>query len=63
MAQSRWINPEYGKWYYFLGDGTMVTGWLKIGNDYYFMRGDGSMGTGWRQMDGAWYYFQSSANV
>ena len=36
MAQNRWANPEYGKWYYFLDDGTMVTGWLKIGNDYYF---------------------------
>ncbi len=44
----------------FLDDGTMVTGWLKIGNDYYFMRGDGSMGTGWRQMEGSWYYFQSN---
>ena len=27
-----------------LGDGTMVTGWLKIGNDYYLMRGDGIYG-------------------
>ena len=38
----------------------MVTGWLRIGDDYYFMRGDGSMGTGWREMDGAWYYFQEN---
>ena len=30
-----WINPEYGKWYYMLEDGTMVTGWLRIGDDYY----------------------------
>lgn len=49
-----------GKWYYMLDDGTMVTGWPKIGDDYYFMRGNGTMGTGWREMDGAWYFFQSN---
>ena len=29
----------------------MVTGWLKIGNDYYYLKADGSMSIGWRQIE------------
>ena len=55
-----WINR---KWYYMLEDGTMVTGWLRIGDDYYFMRGDGSMATGWREMDGAWFFQETGSGL
>ena len=41
----------------------MVTGWLRIGNDYYYMRGNGSMVTGWRKMDGKYYYFNGSGKL
>ena len=41
----------------------MVTGWLRIEDDYYFMKSDGSMTTGWREMDGQYYYFNTDGRL
>ena len=60
MAKN-WIQVD-GTYYYLL-NGAMVTGWLRIGNDYYYMRGNGSMVTGWRKMDGKYYYFNGSGKL
>ena len=38
----------------------MVTGWLKIGNDYYYLKSSGAMTTGWWQMDNGWFYADTS---
>ena len=49
-------------WFYFDGNGEMVTGWILDGGRYYYCSplSDGTQGrmvTGWSQVDGAWYYF------
>ncbi len=40
MAAEEWIQTEDGKWYYFLSDGTAVTGkWYTVdGEEYYFLK-------------------------
>lgn len=61
--QVGWVNTD-GKWYYMNNDGTMVTEWLKIGdNTYYYLKDDGSMATGWYEMDNAWYYFNPTGEL
>ena len=49
-------------WFYFDGNGEMVTGWIVDGGRYYYCSplSDGTQGrmvTGWLQIDGAYYYF------
>ncbi len=50
-----------GSWYYFDGAGWMVTGWLKLGNNWYYLNpGNGAMVTGWLQLGSTWYYMNGS---
>ena len=45
-------------WYYFGADGTMKTGWQKIGSQWYYFD-DGAMKTGWLEDGESWYWFDS----
>ena len=39
----------------------MVTGWLKLGNNWYYLNpGNGAMVTGWLQLGSTWYYMNGS---
>ena len=54
-------------WFYFDGNGEMVTGWILDGGRYYYCSplSDGTQGrmvTGWFQIDGAWYYFNPNSD-
>lgn len=54
-------------WFYFDGNGYMVTGWIKDGGLYYYCspKSDGTQGrmvTGWELVDGAWYYFNPNSD-
>ncbi len=54
-------------WFYFDGNGYMVTGWILDGGRYYYCSplSDGTQGrmvTGWSQVDGAWYYFNPNSD-
>jgi len=54
-------------WFYFDGNGLMVTGWILDGGRYYYCSplSDGTQGrmvTGWNQVDGAWYYFNPNSD-
>ena len=56
-----WFKSPYsGKWYYFQGDGSMVTGFNLINGCTYFFDNSGAMQTGWVQVSGKWYYFNTS---
>lgn len=48
-------------WYYFNGDGYMLTGLQTIGDKLYYLNPDasqaGAMQTGWVQVEDKWYYF------
>lgn len=47
-------------WYYFDGNGTRQTGWLKSGQRWYYLNpADGKLMTGWQQIDGKWYYLNT----
>ena len=50
------------QWYYFNGEGYMVTGWHHWQNNWYYLypQADGNRGymfTGWHEIGGKWYYF------
>lgn len=45
-------------------NGTLATGWNKIGDYWYFLNGNGTMQTGWyRDANGKWYYFNESGQM
>lgn len=53
---------DTSQWYYFNGEGYMVTGWHHWQNNWYYLypQADGSRGymfTGWHEIGGKWYYF------
>ena len=54
-------------WFYFDGNGYMVTGWVLDGGRYYYLSeiSDGTLGrmvTGWNQIGDAWYYFNPNSD-
>lgn len=49
-----------GTWYYFDGNGYMVTGWLKLSSGWYYLTESGAMATGWVQVGNIWYYMNES---
>ncbi|MCR5663791.1 MAG: InlB B-repeat-containing protein [Oscillospiraceae bacterium] len=54
-------TAEDGVLRYYKKDGTMVTGWMKLGeNRYYLKKSDGSMVTGWATIAGKRYYFKKA---
>lgn len=74
MIKNNWKqSPASGLWYFFDGDGVMVTGWGEGKADGYYFEPSGAMATGWRQVsfedsygpasnsgDKGWYYFGTS---
>lgn len=42
MKTSSWVLSS-GKWYYLNADGSMATGWIKVGKKWYFLYNDGHM--------------------
>lgn len=53
---------DTSQWYYFNGEGYMVTGWHHWQNNWYYLypQADGNRGymfTGWHEIGGKWYYF------
>lgn len=61
-AKNQW-GWVAGKWYFFDGDGHMMTGWVHVIDDWYLLSSDGSMQTGWAQVDGKWYYLNPYGNM
>ena len=60
LARDEWLFID-GRWYVFLHNGVMVTGWFKSLNLWYYMAGDGAMcASQWVQTDGRNYYLTSS---
>lgn len=55
-----WIQKDDGKWTYVKEDGTLATGWTKVGKKWYHMDPDGNMQTGWQKIGTNWYYFNNS---
>ena len=53
MASGWTVIDNY--WYYFNGNGQMMTGWLQLDGRYYYLHTDGRMVTGW-QSDGTHKY-------
>lgn len=49
-----------GTWYYFDGEGWMLTGWQRIGGNWYYLATSGAMQTGWQKIGGEWYYLATS---
>lgn len=58
LCSNGWAEIN-GLWYYFDGNGSMVTGWQQIGSGTYYLQPDGSMTVGWGRVDGKWYYFRT----
>lgn len=77
MIKNNWKqSPASGLWYFFDGDGVMVTGWGEGKADGYYFEPSGAMATGWRQVsfedsygpasnsgDKGWYYFGTNGIV
>ena len=51
-----------GKWYYFDGNGIMLTGLREIAGQTYYLDNSGAMRTGWMNL-GEWYYFQGNGSA
>lgn len=54
------------KWQWCLGkeDGTLATGWNKVGDYWYFMGANGIMKTGWYQdPNSKWYYLKDNGQM
>ena len=54
-------------WFYFDGNGNMVTGWIEYENNKYYLHpiSDGTLGrmyTGWNEIDGKWYYMNPNSD-
>ena len=54
-----WLSIE-GAWYFFDGEGIMLTGWVRDGACWFYLDDSGVMATGWLQSDGKWYYLKPS---
>lgn len=65
--EERWLLYN-GKWYYFDGNGYMVTGYYDIWNEntntytIYKFDENGALMTGWEKIDNKWYYFDDKSN-
>lgn len=49
-----------GNWQYKKADGTLATGWTRIGNEWYYFDSTGALKTGWLNDNGKWYYLKES---
>ena len=60
LAKDEWVFID-GRWYAFLNDGRMVTGWFKSGDEWYCLADDGGMlSSQWVQYKGKNYYLTKS---
>lgn len=55
-AAAEWKQDSYQNWQW-VENGTPVTGWKFIGQNWYYFGGNGKMVTGWQNIEGKWYYF------
>lgn len=56
VCSGGWTNID-DLWYYFDGNGTMLTGWQKIGEETFYLYDNGQMALGWAKIADVWYYF------
>lgn len=69
-TENTWAYLPYNgttEWYYFNGQGQMMTGWLTEGDKKYYLHpiADGTRGkmyAGWQNIDGVWYYFNEESD-
>ena len=47
------------RWYYY-ADGTFLTGWARIKNQWYYFNASGVMQTGWQKLGSTWYYLDEN---
>ena len=59
--ETGWVQ-DGDSWYYYLEDGSLAIGWLKVGAWYYFDE-EGVMQTGWQKIGGVWYCFRNSGSM
>ena len=60
LAKDEWLLID-GRWYAFVNDGRMVTGWFRSGGEWYYLADDGGMlSSQWLQYKGKNYYLTSS---
>lgn len=58
---AQWFqDPANGKWYYFDGNGYMMTGWIQLEGKQYYCGPDGAMFTGACTIDDVAYQFDGS---
>lgn len=53
---AEWKQDSYQNWQW-VENGTPVTGWKFIDQNWYYFGGNGKMVTGWQNIEGKWYYF------
>lgn len=58
ICRSKWAEID-GLWYYFDGDGSMMTGWQNIGGYEYYLHNNGQMAVGWTKIDDKWYFMRT----
>lgn len=59
-VSAAWEQDASGVWRYEQSDGSLSTGWQKIGDCWYFFSSQGEMRTGWQYLGQNWYYFHPS---
>ena len=55
---AEWKQDSYQNWQW-VENGTPVTGWKFIDQNWYYFGGNGKMVTGWKLVSGKWYYLRS----
>lgn len=58
LCQNGWAEIN-SLWYYFDGNGNMLTGWQQVGGEYYYLHNNGQMALGWNKIDDKWYFFRT----
>lgn len=61
-GQTGWVEVD-GKTYYFLPDGSVLTGKVTVGEHTYCFDSTGLMQTGWQELGGAHYYFDEKGHM
>lgn len=67
ILKNQWIQNN-GSWYLLNADGSMATGWNKVGQAWYYLNpvSDGYQGvmkTGWLNDNGTWYFLKADGSM
>lgn len=63
-VKNAWYLDTNGKWYWFRGDGLMVTStWYQYNGAWYYLGADGAMVKGLQDINGKWYYMDQDGKM